>query len=289
MPYELGYNTNGFAHHRLDDTVDILAEIGYDSIAITLDHFALNPFDDNVWNQAQRLRQRLQSHNMCCVIETGARFLLDPWRKHWPTLITPNEENRRRRLDFLDRAMQIAAVLGAEAVSFWSGTAETGMTDHDSWALLVDTCDRLLSLAVQRDVFLAFEPEPGMFVERLDQFARLAAELNHPRFGLTLDLGHVHCLSDGTPADRIREFSSSIYNIHLEDMRRGLHDHLRFGEGEMDFASIFSALDEVDYSGTVNVELSRHSHDAVNTARHAYQFLSPLMPPIVTTRASAPP
>ncbi len=281
MPYELGYNTNGFAHHRIEDAIDILAEIGYDSVAITLDHHALNPYADDFRQQAHRIKQRLQARNLCCVVETGSRFLLDPWRKHWPTLITPNDENRARRIDFLDRAMQIAAILEAECVSFWSGAAEPGTSDADNWPLLIDTCDRLLTLAVQRDVFLAFEPEPGMFIERMDQYARLARELNHPRFGLTLDLGHVHCLGDGTPDERIREWSAEIYNIHIEDMRRGTHEHLMFGEGEMDFAAIFKALDAAAYHGTVNVELSRHGFDAVSAARKGYDFLSALMPPIL--------
>ena len=40
----LGYNTNGLAHHKLFDAVRLLAEIGYESVAITIDHNALPPY-----------------------------------------------------------------------------------------------------------------------------------------------------------------------------------------------------------------------------------------------------
>ena len=40
----LGYNTNGFAHHDPFEAIEVLAEIGYQSVAITLDHGPLNPF-----------------------------------------------------------------------------------------------------------------------------------------------------------------------------------------------------------------------------------------------------
>ena len=33
----LGYNTNGLAHHRLTDAIDLLADLGYQSVALTLD------------------------------------------------------------------------------------------------------------------------------------------------------------------------------------------------------------------------------------------------------------
>ena len=41
-----GYNTNGFAHHRLEDAINILADLGYRSIALTLDYHSLLPSDD---------------------------------------------------------------------------------------------------------------------------------------------------------------------------------------------------------------------------------------------------
>jgi sugar phosphate isomerase/epimerase len=60
-------------------------------------------------------------------------------------------------------------------------------------------------------------------------------------------------------------------------MRAGVHEHLMFGEGEIDFPPVLAALAEEGYAGGVHVELSRHSHMAPEAARRAFQFLSPLM------------
>src|SRR5438105_224092 len=95
-----GYNTNGFAHHRLEDALTILAELGYRSVALTLDYCALNPFDSDLPRQLAAVRELLNRLGLRSVIETGARFLLDPRHKHQPTLLSPEPHGRERRLDF---------------------------------------------------------------------------------------------------------------------------------------------------------------------------------------------
>ena len=63
--------------------------------------------------RADALRELLEVHRLRCVVETGARFLLDPLRKHQPTLVSPTRAERQRRLDFLVQAVNIASVLRA--------------------------------------------------------------------------------------------------------------------------------------------------------------------------------
>ena len=43
---QLGYNTNGLAHHRLLDAIELLADEGFSSVAITLDAGALDPYEE---------------------------------------------------------------------------------------------------------------------------------------------------------------------------------------------------------------------------------------------------
>jgi L-ribulose-5-phosphate 3-epimerase len=275
-----GYNTNGFAHHRLEDALEILAELGYQSVAITLDYHALNPFvGDTAWIKATKTTRRLLDRlGLRSTIETGSRFLLDPRRKHQPTLISPMPDERRHRLDFLQRALDIAAALGSDAVSFWSGAPTDRAPRRVLMDRLVEGCTELCDDAARLNVRLAFEPEPGMFIDTMTRFDELRRRVDHPSFGLTIDIGHLHCMGEVPIADQLRRWRDLLWNIHIEDMHHGIHDHLMFGEGEIDFAPVLGALEEIGYAGGVHVELSRHSHDAVETARRALEFLRSVRP-----------
>ncbi len=94
--------------------------------------------------------------------------------------------------------------------------------------------------------------------------------------GLTIDIGHVQCVEEGPIAGYLRQWAPRLVNVHIEDMRKGIHEHLRFGEGEIDVAPVMRTLMAVGYTGGVHVELSRHSHIAPEVARESIEFLRQL-------------
>ncbi len=274
----LGYNTNGLAHHRWEDALALIAENGYGSVAITVDHHCLPPWSSTLQSDIRRMREMLDGYDLRCVIETGARFILDPSWKHGPTLLSSRAEDRAQRAAFLRHCVDLAAALDADAVSFWSGTDHEQTPHEILWSRLVEECRAVCDHAKREAVRLAFEPEPGMFIQTGDEFQRLLEAVNHPLFGLTLDIGHVHCLQDGTIADHIRRWPDRLWNIHIEDMRPGVHEHLPFGDGTIDFVPVFAALREVGYPGGVHVELARHSHEAPTQLQKSFEFLSRFVP-----------
>jgi sugar phosphate isomerase/epimerase len=182
------------------------------------------------------------------------------------------------RLHFIEACIRLAEDVDADAVSFWSGTPVEETQPKILMARLVEACHRLCDFAEGRRMRLAFEPEPGMFIDTIDKFAELHGRVDRPNFGLTLDVGHLQCNGELPIGDHIRKYAQWLWNFHIEDMRRGAHDHLMFGEGEIDFADVTGALKEIDYRGGVYVELSRHSHNAVETARKSMEFLRPFVP-----------
>lgn len=273
-PLRIGYVTNGLVQHRLDDALAWLADLGYDGVAITLDPHHLDPYAPDLPRRVAALSRRLNDLGLAVVIETGASYLLDPRHKHEPTLVSGSAEGRARRVDFLRRAVDIAADLGAEALSFWAGKLRPEVDPAEAWLWLVRGCETVVGFADERDVRLGFEPEPGMLVDRLDRYDELLAALGHTdRLGLTLDLGHCVCLEPEPVAMCVARAAPRLVNVHIEDMRPGVHEHLDFGEGEMDFPEALGALHAAGYAGLVSVELSRHSHAAEVVVPKALPFL----------------
>jgi sugar phosphate isomerase/epimerase len=271
----LGYNTNGFYHHDLTQALEVMSSLGYRGVALTLDHGVLNPFGAEFDTALDSISAVLEDLGLRSVIETGARYLLDPWQKHEPTLVSPEKADRNRRVEFLRRAVHAARRLDSDCVSLWSGPVVDNAPDEQVWARLVDGLSQVLDFANEADVCLAFEPEPGMFVDSMARFAELDRQLDAPTLALTLDLGHLHCQREFPIPDQIRAWSARLVNVHVEDMKAGVHEHLMFGEGEMEFPPILQTLSEVGYERGVYVELSRHGHVAVEAARKAMKFLGP--------------
>ena len=103
---------------------------------------------------------------MVRVIETGARFILDPNRKHRPTLLEEDKQARQIRRDYLIRSMDLATQLGSPLISFWAGKAFSENGPREKLRdRLVEECFLLANEAATRGLRIGFEPEPGMLVE----------------------------------------------------------------------------------------------------------------------------
>lgn len=270
----LGYGTNGLTDLRLEDALALLADLGYDGVGLTLDHMHLDPFAPDLAARTARTARRLAELGLGVTVETGARYVLDPRRKHGPTLLDADEDARGARVRLLVRSVRIAAELGAHAVHCFSGILPDGVDEDTGWKRLGEALGPVLDAAEESGVPLAIEPEPGHLLGTLADFHRLRADLGDPALlGLTLDIGHCQCLEPKSPADCVREAAPWLRHVQIEDMRRGVHEHLPFGDGEIDFPPVLDALAATGYQGLTVVELPRHSHAGPELAAQSLRFL----------------
>ncbi len=153
-------------------------------------------------------------------------------------------------------------------MSFWAGVPKPGVSPGDARAWLRDGAEQVARRAETLGATAALEPEPGMLIETVDDWAALGI----PGLRLALDTGHCIVTGERDPAAAVREFAAHLGTVSIEDMKRGVHVHLPFGEGDMDVPGVLRALDEVGFDRLVCVEMSRESHraDTIIPASLAY-------------------
>ncbi|MGW3081145.1 sugar phosphate isomerase/epimerase family protein [Streptomyces sp. NPDC001110] len=286
MTLRLGYGTNGLTDLRLDDALGLLADLGYDGVGLTLDHMHLDPLAPDLGACTRKVARRLAGLGLGVTVETGARYVLDPRRKHGPSLLDPDPDGRAARTALLVRAVEVAADLGAHAVHCFSGITPPDTAPDTAWQRLTGALAPVLEAADRAGVPLAVEPEPGHLLSALADFHHLRTLLGDPEpLGLTLDIGHCQCLEPASPADCVKEAGPWLRHVQIEDMRRGVHEHLPFGDGEIDFPPVLEALASTGYDGLTVVELPRHSHAGPELARTSLDFLRRAA---ATTNGAAP-
>ncbi len=283
------YNTNGCANHRLPDAIDLISDAGYDGIALTLDWHHLDPFAPDWERRTDLVREQLDDHRLGCVIETGARYLLDPRQKHEPTLINRTLSGRARRVAFLKRAIDIQVRLGAETVSCWAGVRRDEVPEADAWGYLREGLSEVVEYALRQNGELSLEPEPGMLVETNQQYLQLVDSLGGQgqHLKLALDLGHVWVTGESfpevtqtnlAPAAAVYGFAERLGTVAIEGMDRGVHLHKPLDEGDMPIAPLLQALTNINYQRLVSVELSRESPRAHEAIPQSITYLNKTVP-----------
>lgn len=273
----LGYGTNGFTDHPLDAALDVIQANGYGAVALTLGHPHFDASADGWLDRAIALRDDLERRGLRVVVETGGRFVLDPFRKHRPNLIDDDAE-AGARVAFLVRAVEVAEVLGADCVSLWAGVRPEALEPDAAWARLVDRMSLVLAAAREHGVRLGFEPEPGMVVETVEDALRLRADLGDPpELGLTVDLGHCVVVEPDGVDGALRAAGDLLVNVQVDDMLPHAHEHLELGSGSLDLDLAFRTLADLGYSGVAAVELPRHSHAAPRCAEQSMARLADVM------------
>jgi sugar phosphate isomerase/epimerase len=114
-----------------------------------------------------------------------------------------------------------------------------------------------------------------MLIETVGDYDRLRER--HPTLRLALDTGHCLVTQDIDPAAAVRAYADRLGTVAVEDMRRGDHTHLPFGQGDMDMPAVLAALADIGFTRLVCVELSRESPRAHQAIPEAIAYLKQAM------------
>ncbi len=273
---QLAFSSNAYLRFPIDETIARIAALGYRGIEVLADV-------PHAWPagllpvQRQSIRNALDRHGL--TISNINAFMMnaiaDPRQPYWhPSWIDPDRHYRAIRREHTKRALQLAVDIGAPHITTEpGGPLEPGQSWQSGADIFYDELMPCIDVAEKLGVPLLIEPEPGLLIERFDQYLEFVDRLDSPQIGLNFDIGHAYCVGED-PQDWIAKMQSHTRHYHLEDIAATrVHQHLVPGHGAIDFPATLVAIRQTGYTGWLTVELYPYIDDPDAAAREAREFL----------------
>ena len=190
-PVKYAFSTNAFTKYRPEEAIAAIAQAGYDGVELMLDAPHLFPQHATpedirtIRSAAEKAGLAFSNCNAFTMSAVG-----DTWHPSW---IEPDSGARHQRIRHTARALRIARDLGAPNISTEpGGPLPQGMDRNLAIDLFVEGIEEVLPVAEQTGVALLVEPEPGLVIERTEQYLQFADRIQHPNLGLNFDIGHFY-------------------------------------------------------------------------------------------------
>lgn len=202
-------------------------------------------------------------------VHLGAPHLLGP-EAHRPGLSSLMPSARARKVRAAAACMEIAAALDCPHVTVTSGLSEGGALRALQEKAFRGALGELVA-ALPPELDILIEQEPEHVINSAEHLAALGGEFPGRVFA-NFDVGHSHVVGEDIGAC-IRKLGPLIRNIHLEDIRGRVHAHKLFGDGDVDFDSVFQALRDIGYRGDYTPDLYPFKDDPEGAMEASARFL----------------
>jgi len=280
LPMKLAFSSNAYLRFSIEDTIARVAALGYCGIELLADVPHAWPAG-LLTSQKQSIRDALAKHRLA--ISNINAFMMnavaDPRQPYWhPSWIEPDRHYRAIRREHTKRALQLAHDLGAPHITTEpGGPLAAGQSWQAAAEVFYDELMPCIEVAERLNVSLLIEPEPGLMIERFDQYLEFVGRIDSPMIGLNFDVGHAYCVGED-PQEWVAKMQNHTRHYHLEDIAATrVHQHLVPGRGAIDFPATLAAIQGTGYTGWLTVELYPYIDEPDAAARDAKHFLDNLL------------
>ena len=227
------------------------------------------------------IRECLEQHRLA--ISNVNAFMMnavaDPRQPYWhPSWIEPDPHYRAIRREHTRRALRLAKELGAPSIQTEpGGPLAAGQSWHAAADVFYDEIMPCVALAEQLEVFLLIEPEPGLMIERFEQYLEFAGRIGSPWVGLNFDIGHAFCVGQEPRAvDRPHGPAHEALPPRGHRRQRAARPPGARPRG-IDFPAVLREIAASGYQGWITVELYPYIDDPDGAGREAKDFLKTII------------
>jgi sugar phosphate isomerase/epimerase len=157
----------------------------------------------------------------------------------------------------LNGAIDLAADLGGDVVTFHLGGQRKDIAERDLWQRTVAAIKVAADHGDSKHVKLAIDLGiwPAWIVKTSDELARLFNDVGSDSFGVNFDPSYL-AITGIDPVAFVQRFGPRIRHVHLKDHIGKYPDwqHRIPGQGEFDYVPVIDVLAKAKFSGALAVE-----------------------------------
>ena len=251
---KLGFMASlGFAVMAPEEALRILSKIGYKAVGWTLAH--LDPREQSVEEikQISGLTRRYNMEISEVVVQQN--------------LVVLDNDVRKNTIDFVLQCIQTFSEIGVKNINLFTGpcpwapdTPKIGedITEGRAWDMIYEAFDIFVPQAENFKMNLAVEGVWGMLCHDYYSTRDLIEHYDSSYLGVTFDPSHDVLAGNLDVGWIVKKWGKRIKHVHLKDAV-GIQELGKFifpllGEGNVEWKSFFTALEDIGYDGYMTVE-----------------------------------
>lgn len=242
------------AHLTWPERLALAKACGFDFVEMSIDETdqRLARLD---WNKEQRLSL------VNAMIETGVNIpsMCLSGHRRFP-FGSRDAATRQRADDLMDRAIQLAKDVGIRTIQLAGYDVYYEPHDEGTVARFAEGLSRAVEKAAAAQVMLAVEIMDTEFINAISKWKVWEKQLGSPWFSVYPDVGNLSAWGNDVTAELTLGIDR-IAAIHLKDTQPvtasspGQFRDVPFGQGCVDFVSVFRTLKKLNYRGSFLIEM----------------------------------
>jgi sugar phosphate isomerase/epimerase len=262
-----------FENVPMADVCSTVKKLGYDGLEIA--PFTLAESADKVSaDQRKEVRQTVEDSGLEIV---GLHWLFaGPEGLH---MTTTDDAIWGRTRDYLFCLIDLCADLGGTVLVLGSPKQRSiveGQTKEGAWQRAIDMLGGVMDQAAQAGATICLEPLSPVetdFINTVAEGMEMVRQINHPNFRIHLDIKAMCSQAEPVP-DVIRSVKAEdVGHFHVNDAN--LYGP---GMGDVDYAPIAEAIDEIGWDKWLSVEVFKYDPDPETIARKSIDYLRKFWP-----------
>lgn len=226
----------------LEDTLTLCSDAGYEAVELT---FSATGKDLNIDMSNEELKEVSER---CADAGVTIAAVLGHYAEPG-NLLSRDATERQACCRCLARALEIAGILGSEAVLLHPGQLTAEGTYGQAWDDLTGALRDLASVAAQHRAAIAVENVWNKFMLSSREAGQLVDEVGSDWVGIYLDTANM--MAFGFPEHWIRDLGTRIKKVHLKDFVRRNRTWVDLMDGDTDWPTVMAELRAIGYDGTL--------------------------------------